>query len=840
MIGFAVAPRNHLRLPPPPWGGLGRGAKSTTAHRPCPDPSELSVRGSRRTFSEACDSARFDGSLALPSNATHPRRLFGYLTLLLFLLAGCGPADHRRTVDLWHPMRPEDRAVLEQRIDAFERAHPDINVRPLYKETEELRSGLVSAMLADEGPELIYGPSDPTGMYQAMGALADLSQRLSPEELADFDPASLIRLPSRDDPTHDQLVFVGDRFGNHLALVYNRKLIEKPPQTLDELLALAKKNTVDEDGDGVFDRYGLAWNFTEPFYVVPFLTGFGGWVFEPPTDKLARPVPALDTPQAIAAFRFVAALCNEHRVLPQSADYEGARALFLAGKAAMIIDGDWSWKEYLEPKTPRPNFAAGDAALAVLPMVAETGLPMAPMVAPRGYSLASTARGQAADDAVELLRFLTSEETQRAFLIEQKILPSRLSLRKDPLVVDDPVLAMSVEQARLGKAMPVDLELRAVWDAMRGPYQLLTTGQLDATEAAQRMQHDAVAQINALNRRAKPDRSAFVVYALAAAALAAGLWKQRSSFAVLLSDLRKQRLAYLLALPAMIVILLTVVYPLAYNVLLSFSNMSLTNLRDWQVVGLQNYADAARGESAIPFWPLLLKTLVWTTVNLVFHVAIGVMLAVILHGPLRGKSFYRIALIIPWAVPAYITALTWRGMFDQQFGVVNQLLSAIAGVNNFLPQWLHVGPVNWLGEAGPAFAACIVANVWLGFPFMMVIALGGLQGIPGELYEAARIDRATRWQQFWHITLPMLKPVLVPAITLGAVWTFNNLNVVWLVSNGGEPANQTHILVSYVYKAVFTLYQYGSGAALSMVIFALLLAFSLLFLNRTKATEAVA
>jgi arabinogalactan oligomer/maltooligosaccharide transport system permease protein len=121
----------------------------------------------------------------------------------------------------------------------------------------------------------------------------------------------------------------------------------------------------------------------------------------------------------------------------------------------------------------------------------------------------------------------------------------------------------------------------------------------------------------------------------------------------------------------------------------------------------------------------------------------------------------------------------------------------------------------------------------------MVIALGGLQGIPHELYEAARIDGANRWQQFRNVTLPLLKPVLAPAVTLGAIWTFNNLNVIWLVSNGGEPADQTHILVSYVYKAVFNFYRYGYGAALSMVIFAILLAVSLISLARTRATESV-
>jgi arabinogalactan oligomer / maltooligosaccharide transport system permease protein len=217
-------------------------------------------------------------------------------------------------------------------------------------------------------------------------------------------------------------------------------------------------------------------------------------------------------------------------------------------------------------------------------------------------------------------------------------------------------------------------------------------------------------------------------------------------------------------------------------------------------------------------------------------VVVGVLLAVMLNGPVRGKSVYRLLLVIPWAVPAYITALTWRGMFDAEFGAVNQ---TVRWINEHLPTVLHLPVINWLTEAGPAFTACIITNVWLGFPFMMVITLGGLQGIPQDMYEAARIDRATRWQQFWNITVPMLRPVLLPAIVLGSVWTFNNLNVVWLVSNGGEPANQTHILVSYVYKAVFNLYQYGYGAALSMVIFAMLLTFSTVFLGKTKAAEGV-
>jgi arabinogalactan oligomer/maltooligosaccharide transport system permease protein len=148
-------------------------------------------------------------------------------------------------------------------------------------------------------------------------------------------------------------------------------------------------------------------------------------------------------------------------------------------------------------------------------------------------------------------------------------------------------------------------------------------------------------------------------------------------------------------------------------------------------------------------------------------------------------------------------------------------------------------PVAWLKSPLEAFIAVIITNVWLGFPFMMVIALGALQSIPHDLYEAAEIDGASWYHKLKNITIPLIRPVMVPAITLGTIWTFNNLNIVWLVSNAGEPSDQTHLMVSFVYKAAFNFYRYGYGAALSMVIFVVLLVFSLIFMRKTKATEAV-
>jgi arabinogalactan oligomer/maltooligosaccharide transport system permease protein len=287
---------------------------------------------------------------------------------------------------------------------------------------------------------------------------------------------------------------------------------------------------------------------------------------------------------------------------------------------------------------------------------------------------------------------------------------------------------------------------------------------------------------------------------------------------------KERNFALWMVAPAAIVVALVVVWPFIYNVVLSFSNMSLLHIHDWELIGPRQY-EKVFTDSTI--YAVFGKTMVWTILNVFFHVTIGVALAVILHENVPGKRLFRTLLILPWAIPAVVTALTWRGMFHYEYGAVNLILTKVFAQT----------PIQWLNDPVGTFAACIITNVWLGFPFMMVVALGGLQSIPRELYEAAMIDGATAWQRFRTITLPMLVPVLTPAVILGFVWTFNKVDIVWLVSNGGEPADQTHILVSYVYRAAFNLYRYGYAAAGSMIIFLLLVVFSMTFMKRMRAKE---
>ncbi len=272
-------------------------------------------------------------------------------------------------------------------------------------------------------------------------------------------------------------------------------------------------------------------------------------------------------------------------------------------------------------------------------------------------------------------------------------------------------------------------------------------------------------------------------------------------------------------LPALVMLLLLLVYPLIYNVILSFSDAGIDRLRDWRIIGTQQYLQVLRSPE---FWLVFSKTVVWTTVSTALQIALGLALALVLHQQfIRGGSAWSILLLLPWAMPQYITALTWRSMFAGESGAVNSFLGAAFG-------W---PPIEWLNAPFEAFTAAILVNVWMGFPFMMILALAGLRNIPDNIYEVARLDGASQWTQFTRLTAPLLRPVMLPATTLAIIWNFNNLNVIWLFSNGGEPGGSTHILVSYVYQAAFTFYRFGWAAALSVVIFVILFFFVQAFLQ---------
>ncbi|MCZ2126604.1 MAG: sugar ABC transporter permease [Anaerolineales bacterium] len=314
----------------------------------------------------------------------------------------------------------------------------------------------------------------------------------------------------------------------------------------------------------------------------------------------------------------------------------------------------------------------------------------------------------------------------------------------------------------------------------------------------------------------------------------------------------KTGLAYLLILPAFIGVLFLIIYPFFFEIKLAFSNASLgtqatKNAQYGFIYGWNNFKTLFTGTVAqdAKFGAVLWRTVLWTVINVTFHVLGGMGIAILLNRKLMFKGVYRALLVIPWAIPTTIAAMALRNEFDSRYGLFNILLGdlnawllnlslhtqGVIGIGNLF-HWLAtvIGPVSWKQDPFWAFVSVLISNIWLGIPFMAIVILGGLQSISQEYYEAAEIDGASRWQQFRNITLPLLSPVLTPAIILGVVWTFNKFDIIYLITQGG-PQEKTDILVSSMYKAAFQFYRYGFTAMFALVIFAILFVFTLVYLK---------
>jgi arabinogalactan oligomer/maltooligosaccharide transport system permease protein len=224
---------------------------------------------------------------------------------------------------------------------------------------------------------------------------------------------------------------------------------------------------------------------------------------------------------------------------------------------------------------------------------------------------------------------------------------------------------------------------------------------------------------------------------------------------------------------------------------------------------------------------VVLFNFTWTFVNVFFHVVIGIAVAILLNRPrVIGRRLFRAVYVIPWAMPPLVVSLIWNKMFNSQFGAINLSLKALGLPHDI--RWLEStdAPIPFLPFLPLAFYAVAIANIWLGWPFMMVVATGALQSIPSDLYEASRIDGATRLHQLRDITLPLIRPAMVPAIMYGTILTFNQFNVIYFITAGG-PLGRTEILVTQAFKLVNPNGLYGVAAAFSVMIFVILLVLTL-------------
>jgi len=315
---------------------------------------------------------------------------------------------------------------------------------------------------------------------------------------------------------------------------------------------------------------------------------------------------------------------------------------------------------------------------------------------------------------------------------------------------------------------------------------------------------------------------------------------------------------YLYLIPAFIVLGVITFYPLIYQVIISFTDFQTKDLLlglnspKLSYIGLQNYKDIIFGGLPVQnfeFLRVLVYNFWWAITNVMVHVPAGVLIAVLLN--VKGvwfKKIYRAIYVLPVVIPPIVVGTVWRNIFDEQYGAMNRAITAILTI--FGPhaavhiRWLtdYTPPISWLLPTGAlplAYYAMMIANFWLGWPFMTLVATGALQSIPRELYEAAEIDGASKSYQFWNVTVPLLKPAMIPAAMYGFTLSFNLFNFVFFMTGGG-PSRMTEILVTFAYDLVRNLRLYGAAGAFSVIIFFVVVAIFLITNRLTRATESYA
>lgn len=282
------------------------------------------------------------------------------------------------------------------------------------------------------------------------------------------------------------------------------------------------------------------------------------------------------------------------------------------------------------------------------------------------------------------------------------------------------------------------------------------------------------------------------------------------------------------ALPAMLLILIIIVFPIGYTGYISLTNMNLYHWNDYRIIGLDNYARALfKFDSG--FLEALLTTIIWTVLNMVIQLAAGFFIALGLNARgLKRKRIYKTLLMVPWAMPAYISILLWRvGMFNTEFGILNKFLKLIG-----------LGKVDFLASNGIAFMSCMVLNLWMALPFMISTIDGALQSVDGNLYESATLDGAGFWTKVCRITVPSIRPIVAPATVMTTFITFKQFDIIYLLTQqkGYMTGATLNTVITYAHQNAFVSNNYGLSSAVSMLLFVVIILFSFLT-NRSLREE---
>jgi len=718
------------------------------------------------------------------------------LAALLTVLALAAPARAETvTLEFWELSAGED--VMRPLLDKFESRHPGVRVRLQQLSWDYGLDKITTAVAAGDPPDVCDLGTDWVPKFSSTGVLRDLTEELAPlkDQYLLWDPV-----------TYGGRLYGAPWLAGTRILFYNRELFAKagldpdrPPHTWGELREAARR--IHGVAPGV---YGFGLFVGEPYapwqLFLPFAWGNGG-------DVLSRDMTrcTLDAPPMVEAMDFYQSLLPYALVDRQPE----VNQLFANGKVGIQISGNWNFS--LIPRlNPTLNFGVG---LTPKPSL----LRGTPASFAGGQDLVVFKASRHPQEALALIQFLIAEEQAMEIVKAQRnVVPTAKSAINNPYYVSHPEQRLFFEQVTYAIAPPghpkwVEMQehlTRAVEEVL-----LNHRPPRDALAAAKQRLEAIVAEQEVRGRLSDTLVMLGFSVLVLAAAVAGGVWTRRRWPA----HRRRQGLSalvtsYVFVAPWFLTFLVFGLFPLLHSIVISFSRYNLLNAQ-MRFVGLRNYWDILREPD---FLSALWHTVYFALGTIPFTMTLALFAAVLINRKIPFKGLYQAGLFLPVATSVIVIATIFTYLYSTD-GLINAALTALG--------WPTPSP-SWLLHTKWALPAIMVMNVWSSFGYYMVLFLAGLQTIPDALYEASAMDGASEWQQFWHVTLPQLKPIVLLAVVINTIHTFQVFPEIFAMTQGG-PLGATTTVVWYLYETGFHRFDMGKASAVGYILFLIIMGFSL-------------
>jgi multiple sugar transport system permease protein len=738
-------------------------------------------------------------------------RTLSPILMFLFLCRSASPGTEKVLLRLVDWASLEEMEMNRKTIAAFHTLHPEIEVEYEPNPGRQYEEKLLTSLAAGAPPDVFLLDSKLIPTFTNKRVLLDLLPFVD-----NLDIDTSIWFPA--------VRAIGERNGGlyafpkgftPLMIYYNKEMFRRagvplptPGWTWDEYLERARALTRDTDGDGIPDEFGTA--FTNYyFYWIPWVWTAGGDVVSPEGDRASG---FLDAPAAIEALTFLIDLRNRHHVAPDvgtwaQTERTGANAqLFAQGRIAMILDGHWRMPKYLQ------EMQAGRLDIGV------AGLPRHPRSArvnvmyESGWCVpVSTSHPR---EAVLFAAFMAGETACRIRTAGHLEIPSVRSVAEEAaardstgmlsaFVAEVPVCRQpwgsvierfsQIEWTLNDAVDAVMIEHRPIGETMTA-YAARVDGELARLRVTSGQTFQPLSQHTEVIR-----------FLLAVAGLTA-----LASLALYLRARGRARRATGTALaflgPSLLHLVVFLFAPIAFAAWLSVHQWDIVT-PDKPFVGGGNFAEMFQDEG---FFNALKNTALYT-LNVPVGMACALAVALLLHRRLHALGFLRTLYFLPSVTSFVAISLVWMWIYHPSFGIANYVLG-----------WAGIPALPWLNSADTAMISLIIFSIWLGLGYQMVIFLAGLQGIPADLYEAARMDGASTWQLFRHITLPLLQPTTLFILITSVIGSFQVFTSVYVMTGGG-PVRSTDVLVYHIYQAAWEQLRMGYASALSWVLFAIIM-----------------